>query len=68
MHGQGTTVIDWDNVWKIEKYPLWMKEGKVGKYWDANVGAHLNSSFFSHIITPLFLEDPDETPKVNKND
>jgi len=40
MHGQVNTVIDWDTVWKIEKYPLWVKEGEVGKYWDIKTSEH----------------------------
>ena len=29
-------IIDWDSIWKIEKYPMWAENGKVEDYWDKN--------------------------------
>ena len=27
-------MIDWDEIWKAEKYPMWVMNGEVGKFWD----------------------------------
>ena len=29
-------IIDWDSIWKIEKYPMWVEDGKIEDYWDKN--------------------------------
>jgi len=30
-------IVNWDSIWKIEKYPMWAENGKVEDYWDKNV-------------------------------
>ena len=36
-------MIDWDVLWKIEKYPMWIKDGEIGKYWDDDASERYNS-------------------------
>jgi len=27
-------IVNWNAIWKIEKYPMWIENGKVEDYWD----------------------------------
>jgi len=29
-------IVNWDSIWKIEKYPMWVENGKIEDYWDKN--------------------------------
>lgn len=29
-------IVNWDAIWKIEKYPMWVENGKIEDYWDKN--------------------------------